>query len=136
MRLLIITQAVDNNDPVLGFFVSWIRELSKRFESVDVICLREGTHSLPANVSVHSLGKENLEIENWKLKILRRPLYIMRFYRYAWSLRRSYDAVFVHMNQEYVLLGAILWKLLGKRVYMWRNHYSGGALTDTAAFFC
>ncbi|MDE1988293.1 MAG: glycosyltransferase, partial [Patescibacteria group bacterium] len=45
-------------------------------------------------------------------------------------------AVFVHMNQEYVLLGGIFWKFFGKKIYMWRNHHSGSFVTDIAASFC
>ena len=40
------------------------------------------------------------------------------------------------MNQEYVLIAGWLWKLLGKRTYLWRNHYAGSWLTDVAAVFC
>jgi glycosyltransferase involved in cell wall biosynthesis len=40
------------------------------------------------------------------------------------------------MNQEYILLGGLLWKLWGKKIYMWRNHHSGSILTDIAAGFC
>jgi hypothetical protein len=28
---------------------------------------------------------------------------------------------FVHMNQEYVLLGGLIWKLLGKKLVLWRH---------------
>jgi glycosyltransferase involved in cell wall biosynthesis len=123
MRLLILTQTVDLDDPVLGFFHRWIEELATRFEFVHVVCLREGRHSLPGNVVVHSLGKE-LGLE--------RKDYIKRFYRYLWTLRKEYGVVFVHMNQEYVLLGAIPWRVLGKKVFLWRNHYKGNYLTSIA----
>lgn len=123
MKLLIITQAVNSADPVLGFFHRWIEELATHFERVHVVCLFEGRHALPANVSVHSLGKE---------KGVFRAAYVVRFFRYVWRLRHEYDAVFVHMNQEYVLLGGLLWKLLGKNIYLWRNHYAGSLLTDFA----
>ena len=46
MKLLIMTQAVDQNDPVLGFFHRWIEEFSRHCERVHVICLKEGEHSL------------------------------------------------------------------------------------------
>jgi glycosyltransferase involved in cell wall biosynthesis len=123
MRLLITTQAVNLDDPVLGFFHGWIGEFSKRAESISVICLKEGRHSLPANVSVLSLGKESGAS---------RATYLFRFYRNIWRLRGTYDAVFVHMNPEYVVLGGLLWRLMGKRVYLWRNHWSSGILTDLA----
>ncbi len=126
-RLLVVTQVVDRDDPFLGFFHAWLTELAAHYEHLHVICLREGAHMLPSNVSVHSLGKEAGES---------RRKYVTRFLGYVWSLRREYDTVFVHMNQEYVLLAGWLWKLLGKPIYMWRNHYAGGLLTDMAAKFC
>jgi glycosyltransferase involved in cell wall biosynthesis len=55
-----------------------------------------------------------------------------RFYTYLWSLRGEYDAVFVHMNQEYVLLGGLIWKLLGKKLVLWRNHKIGSWRTRIA----
>jgi glycosyltransferase involved in cell wall biosynthesis len=129
MKLLIVTQTVDTEDPVLGFFTQWIEEFSKHEEYIEVICLKEGKYSFPSNVSVHSLGKEhNLPTSRFT--------YTLRFLRLAWRLHNEYDTVFVHMNQEYVLIAGWLWKLLGKRVYMWRNHYAGSWLTDTAAGFC
>jgi glycosyltransferase involved in cell wall biosynthesis len=127
MRLLVITQVVDTQDTVLGAYVRWLEELSARFDSLEVICLREGSYILPENVRVHSLGKE---------KGANRLQYIYRLYCYAWKYRCEYDAVFVHMNQEYILLAGLLWKALRKPIYLWRNHYAGSWLTDLAAVFC
>ncbi len=127
-KLLIVTQVVDTEDPVLGFFVGWLQEFAKHIEHIEVICLRKGSYNLPTNVRVHSLGKEKGSTS--------RVIYIHRFLTLIWSLRHEYEAVFVHMNQEYVLLAGWLWRLLGKRVYLWRNHYAGSWLTDLAAAFC
>jgi glycosyltransferase involved in cell wall biosynthesis len=128
MKLLIVTQVVDTQDPVLGFFVRWIEEFAKHANTIEVICLREGEHSLGENIRVHSLGKERGAAS--------RGAYAWRFLKLALSLRKNYDVVFVHMNQEYLLLAGWLWGLLGKRMYMWRNHYAGNVLTDIAAAFC
>jgi len=113
MRLLIITQKVDKDDPILGFFHRWIEEFSKRFEKIIVICLEEGQHNLPKNVSVHSLGKER-RVSNFKK--------LTTFYHLIFSLRKHYDSVFVHMNPEYVVLGGIFWKFLRKKVSLWYVH--------------
>jgi len=113
VKLLIITQVVDTQHPILGFFHRWIEEFATQVESVEVIALYVGTHALPANVRVHSLGKE--EGEN-RLK------YLWRFYKYSWQLRHEYDVVFVHMNQVYPILGAVLWRLLRKKIYLWYAH--------------
>ncbi len=115
MRILICTQKVDTTDPVLGFFHRWIIECAKHFDQITVVCLEEGTHALPQTVKVFSLGKE---------KGGSKFMYLIRFYRYLWSLRHDYDAVFVHMNQIYVLLGGLFWKLSKKRVFLWYTHKS------------
>jgi glycosyltransferase involved in cell wall biosynthesis len=39
------------------------------------------------------------------------------------------------MNQEYVLLGGFIWKILKKKVYFWRNHKYGNLLTKIAVWF-
>ncbi len=128
MKLLVVTQEINIASPTLGFFHEWVRMLSSRYESVEVICLSEGHHTLPGNVRVHSLGKEKGKASP--------VVYALRFLGLVWRLRHDYDVILVHMNQEYVLLSGTIWKLLGKHIYMWRNHYAGSWLTDVAASFC
>jgi glycosyltransferase involved in cell wall biosynthesis len=123
MRLLLVTQKVDKQDQILGFFVHWVREFANHFEQLTVICLEKGKYELPNNVKVLSLGKEQKQS---------RLLYVFHFYKYIWQERKNYDAVFVHMNEEYVILGALLWKILGKKVMLWRNHREGTVLTPWA----
>lgn len=123
MKLLIFTQVVDQDDLFLGFFHGWVQELSKQFEAITVVCLKEGKHALPANVTVLSLGKETGTSRFTRAT---------RVLKYSFVLRKKYDAVFVHMNQEYILLAGWLWKLLGKKIYLWRNHYAGNWLTKRA----
>jgi glycosyltransferase involved in cell wall biosynthesis len=125
MKLLIITQKIDKEDPILGFFHGWILGLSKQFEMVSVICLEKGKFDLPPNVKIFSLGKESRKS---KIK------YVLNFYRYILGLHADYDAVFIHMNQEYVLLGGFIWKILKKKVYFWRNHQYGSLLTRIAVW--
>ncbi len=116
MKLLVVTQAVDVEDPVLGFFVQWIEEFSKHVERVEIICLKEGKHALPENVRVHSLGKERA--------VASRLTYAIRFKMLIWKLRNDYETVFVHMNPEYVVIGGVLWHMLGKRIGLWYVHRS------------
>lgn len=127
MRLLIVTQALDGEDPALSFFVRWVNELSRHYVAVSVVCLKKGAYSLPLNVDVYSLGKEEKRS---------RMRYVLRFFRYIVLLVKDYDAVLVHQNQEYVILAGWFWKLFGKPVYMWRNHYEGSWLTDVSMTFC
>jgi glycosyltransferase involved in cell wall biosynthesis len=125
MKLLIITQKVDKNDSVLGFFHRWISEFSKHYDSVLVICLYKGEYSLPSNVKVISLGKESG---------VSRIKYIFNLYKYIWLMRHEYDRVFVHMNQIYILLGGLLWKLLSKDIYLWYTHKSVTASLKFAVY--
>jgi len=117
MRILFITQKVDKDDDVLGVYHRWIEKLAEKFEKINVICLYRGRVELPENVKVYSLGKEN---GRSRLK------YLFRFYKYLWYVRNDYEKVFVHMNPEYVILGAKIWKLFGKKIILWYNHPMGG----------
>lgn len=134
MRILIITQKVDREDPILGFFHRWIEEFAKRFEKVTVICLERGEYDLP-NIKVLSLGKETRNNKQDTNKFqFSKIQYTTKFFSHIWRERGNYDAVFVHMNQEYVLLAGLLWKLMGKKVYLWRNHAKGSFLTRVAVW--
>ncbi len=123
MKLLIVTQVIDTEHPILGFFHRWVEEFAKHCEQVHVICLQAGKHSLPANVTVHSLGKEQyLRKPGASEDLLQKLRYTLRFYHLIWSLRHEYDNVFVHMNQIYVILGAPFWRAVGKKVGLWYVH--------------
>jgi glycosyltransferase involved in cell wall biosynthesis len=124
MKLLIITQKIDSEDPVLGFFHHWVEKLAQHFAQTTVICLQKGVVNLPPEIVVWSLGKE-LRPSRWS--------YLQKFFRAVWAQRDRYDAVFVHMNPEYILLGGIIWRLLGKHYYLWYNHSHGNVLTQLAA---
>jgi len=115
-RLLIITQKVDQNDDLLGFMHGWITEFAVHFKKITVICLQRGEYSLPSNVDVLSLGKEN---GAYKIE------YLLNFYRFIFRKRNEYDAVFVHMNPEYVILGGIFWRFWRKKIVLWYNHTFG-----------
>lgn len=129
MKLLVTTQAVDKDDPVLGFFHGWLLEFAKHFERIDVICLRKGEYSLPPHVHVHSLGKE---------KGVNRIKYAIRFYYYFMRVfffnRPNY--VLYHMGAVYNVLGApffLLRKWSATKFYWWKTHGKVQALKETLA---
>ncbi len=145
MKLLIVTQVIDTEHPILGFFHRWVEEFAKHCEHVHVICLQAGKHSLPANVTVHSLGKEQYlrkrcdlreECSDGERSFLEEQIlkirYTLRFYQLIWSLRHEYDHVFVHMNQISVILGAPFGRAAGKRVGLWYAHGSTPATLKIA----
>lgn len=113
MKLLIVTQAVDLDHSNLSFFHRWIEVFAESVESITIICLQKGRIALPKNATVFSLGKEQQA---------NRLTRLFRFYWYSWRERKNYDSVFVHMNPEYVILGGLLWRMLGKKVILWYTH--------------
>ena len=117
MKLLVLTQKIDINDDVLGFFHGWVAEFAKHCDQVTVICLYKGEYDLPANVKVLSLGKE--KFSNCYIAKL---LYCLKFYKHIWQERNNYDSVFVHMNQIYVVLGGLFWRVWRKKISLWYTH--------------
>lgn len=113
MNLLIITQKVDQDDQLLGFFIDWINEFAKKFDRVVVLCLEKGKFDLAGNVKVLSLGKD---------KGASKISQLLSFYKNIIGLRNEYDAVLVHMNAIWVILGSWLWHFYGKRVFFWYAH--------------
>lgn len=143
-RLFLVTQALDEDDPVLGFFCRWVDALAARSESVVAVCLRRGRYAPPANVRIISLGKgESAALPG----ILQKLRYAFRFKLAAWRERRRYDSVLVHMNPEYMCLAGLAWRSLGKPAYLWYTHrqvdlklrlatlFARGAFTASAESF-
>ena len=121
--LLIVTQAVDRADPILGFFHGWLREFAVQTERVEVITQRQVKSDLPESVTVHSLGKETG---------VSRFRQVLRFWWRIWALRDRYDTVLVHMTPIWIVLGAPLWILLRKKMYLWYEARGGGWMLTLA----
>ena len=117
-NLLIITQKVDQNDQLLGFFIDWITRFAQKFEKITVLCLEKGEFNLPENVKVVSLGKD---------RGISKLVQLISFYKFIFSLRNDYDTVLVHMNPIWVVLGGFWWKMMKKKIFFW--YTSGGVTT-------
>ncbi len=115
MKLLIVTQTVNTHHSNLGFFVRWIEEFAKHCDEVTVIANEVGAYTLPGNVKVCSLGKE------YRSSRIKR--YVKFLLLITW-FTRSYDAVFCHMNPEFVIAGGWWWRLTKKRISFWYMHKS------------
>jgi len=113
MKLLIITQKVDKNDQLLGFFIDWLKLFADKFENITVLCMKRGEFELPKNIKVISLGKDS---GAGKLRQL------FNFYRYTFLSKKEYDAVLVHMNPIWMVLGGPAWRLLRKKTFLWYTH--------------
>ena len=112
MKLLVVTQRVDKNDEVLGFFHRWIEEFARYCESVVVIASSMGEVKLPANVSVVTFGRR------WR---------VLRLYKF-WELFSYHyartDAVFFHMCPEFVLAASPFLISLKRPSALWYVHKS------------
>ncbi len=112
-NLLIITQKVDQNEQLLGFFIKWITGFSGQFNKITVGCLEKGDYNLPSNVIVKSLGKD---------RNLSKIGQLFNFYKLIIGESKNYDVVFVHMNPIWVVLGGWWWRLSGKKISLWYAH--------------
>ena len=114
-KLVIITQRIDEEDDLLGFFVDWIHEFAKHFEKVDVITLAHGRADLPSNVRVFSLGKEK-----GRLKIFWPFIFYWRLFQ---CLPKS-SGVFTHMSPIFTIAVWPLTFIFRKKIVFWYLHRS------------
>ena len=106
MNILLVTQKVDSADPILGFFHGWLEEFAAQCDEVHVIGQLVGTHHLPANVHVYSLGKES-GLSKWRQ--------VVRYWSYLIKLQKKCDVALVHMAPIWAVLA--LWCRLP--LYLW-----------------
>lgn len=123
-RLLICIQAVDGKDPLMGFFLRWLKEASKQFETITVCALRVGEFSLPENITVLPLRSNG---SHSKFEVIK------NVFVYSWNARKNYQAVFVRGDAQYVVLAGLFWRLLGKRVLFWYAHYRVSLMATVAS---
>lgn len=115
MRLLVVTQVLDRDDPVLGFAHEWMRALSRHVEKLIVAPLSAGRCELPSNVEVRSLGKERGHKTAGVLK---------EFWRVVGGAcrRREVDAILAHMVPRYAVYAAPFALATGVRLFLWYTH--------------
>lgn len=113
MKLLFLTQVLDNRDAVLGFVPRWVRGLAACCERVRVVALEVGdTRGLPENVDVRELGRKG-RVGRW--------LKNRGFLREALA-KDGFDAVLAHMVPRYALLAAGPTRAAGAGLYLWFTH--------------
>ncbi|PIE32006.1 hypothetical protein CSA56_16765, partial [candidate division KSB3 bacterium] len=117
MRLLLFNLLTDADDPILGFTSSWIRELARQVDAIDVLTMQTGNVVVPGNVRVYSVGKEKNYSE---------PRRALEFYRRLWKLLCShkYEACFAHMMPLFAAMGAPLLRIKRIPIVLWYAHKS------------
>jgi len=133
-NLLIITQKVDENDDLLGFFVGWLKEFAKKFNKVFVITLAKGDYELPDNVFVYSLGKEKYANSapppygsgnpNALIRIISKFVYLFRFYKILFKFVPKSSGVFCHMSPIFAIASWPAAFIFRKRIILWYLHRS------------
>ena len=115
MHLVILTQVLDRQDAVLGFFHGWCAEFAGHVERLTVFAQRVGATDLPGNVSVRSLGKET---GGGRLTMLQRLVSGLTGLRGA----NRPDAIWAHMVPKFVLYAAPVAMPRGIPLYLWYTH--------------
>jgi glycosyltransferase involved in cell wall biosynthesis len=118
MRWLMITRKLDPTDDRAGFVMRWIEALAARLDYLDVICQEQAYPTLPANVTMHSMGKES---GAGRIAQARRLTQLLR------TLTPQVDGVFCHMIPRYVLFAAPWTRLHHKPLLLWYTHRQASA---------
>lgn len=113
MRVLMITQRLDERDWLVSVIPRWVSALARHVDTLDVVALEIGQYSPPPNVCLYSMGKEQ---ERGKLGKT------LGFYRAVLPLIGKADAVFVHMIPRYAVMVAPLALLARKPLALWYTH--------------
>ena len=121
MKLVVITQRVDPDDPALGATVPMLRALAVRVDELVVLTLSAREASLPANVRV---------------KVIAAPTQALRGARFAAALlpelRPRPVAVLAHMSPIYAVLAAPLVRPLRIPLLLWFTHWRSSRLLELA----
>jgi len=121
VRLVVITQAVDEDDPALGATVDKLRALAARVDELVVLALRVRETELPANVRVRSFGARGPALKAARLATLLAP-----------ELRRRPVAVLAHMAPAYALVAAPLTRPLRVPLLLWFTHWRASRTLELA----
>jgi glycosyltransferase involved in cell wall biosynthesis len=119
MKILLVNFVMDQNSPVLAWQQGVATRLAARCERVVVLTERVVPAPLPANIEVHRVPR-----------ILTTPLrllgvrWLMNIPVWRWCARERFDAVFVHMNADWVYRLAPCWRRFQVPVLLWYAHGS------------
>lgn len=127
-RILLLNLAVDENDPVLGFTVPLIAHIAAETEAVNIITVRKGIYSLPANVHVYSVGRE---------RGTGRLASIFVFYWHLFHIVRTerITSCFTHMNALFAVLAGPVLVMRGIPLVLWYSHRHRGIIVRMAHWF-
>ena len=112
MKLVVITQRVDEDDPALGATVPKLRALAERVDELVVLALAARPAELPANVRVETFGAATQALRGARLLA-----------RLAPEVRRKPVVVLAHMSPIYAILAASLTRPRRIPLLLWFTHW-------------
>lgn len=122
MRVLLINFVMDRRSPVLAWQHEVATRLAARCERLAILTERIGHCELPDNVEVRRVPR----ILTTPLRVLG-ARWLMNVPVWSWCARERFDAVFVHMNADWVYRLEPCWRRFGLPVLLW---YAHGTVTD------
>lgn len=121
MRLVVVTQRVDPDDPALGATVPMLRALAARVDELVVLTLASREAGLPANVRVKSIAAPNQALRGLRFAAALAP-----------ELRTRPVAVLAHMSPIYAVLAAPLARPLRVPLLLWFTHWRASRMLRAA----
>jgi glycosyltransferase involved in cell wall biosynthesis len=121
MKLVVVTQRVDPNDPALGATVPMLHALAERVDELVVLTLAAREAGLPANVRVKSIAAPNQALRGLRFTAALAP-----------ELRQRPVAVLAHMSPIYAVLAAPLTRPLRIPLLLWFTHWRASRMLRAA----
>jgi glycosyltransferase involved in cell wall biosynthesis len=121
MRLVVVTQRVDPDDPALGATVPMLRALAERVDELVVLTLVARDADLPGNVRVKAIGATTQLGRGARFAAALAP-----------ELRERPVAVLAHMSPIYAVLAAPLVRPLRIPLLLWFTHWRPSRLLRAA----
>jgi glycosyltransferase involved in cell wall biosynthesis len=121
VKLVVITQRVDPDDPALGATVPMLRALAERVDELVVLTLAARDAGLPANVRIKSIAAPNQVLRGVRLIAALAP-----------ELGRGDVAVLAHMSPIYAVLAAPVARARRAPLLLWFTHWRASRLLRAA----
>lgn len=121
MKLVVVTQRVDPDDPALGATVPMLRALAERVDELVVLTLAAREAGLPANVRIKSIAARSQALRGVRLMAALVP-----------ELGRGDVAVLAHMSPIYAVLAAPFVRARRAPLLLWFTHWRVSRLLHLA----
>jgi glycosyltransferase involved in cell wall biosynthesis len=121
VKLVVITQRVDPDDPVLGATVAKLRALAARVDELVVLALRVRDADLPSNVRVRAFDAPGQPLKAARLLAALAP-----------ELRQRPVAVLAHMAPVYAVVAAAVTRPLRVPLLLWFTHWRASRTLELA----